>query len=339
VADDQSAVGSGSAGPPAATAAGLIVIDKPEGPTSHDVVARVRRILGEKRVGHAGTLDPLASGVVVVLVGQATRLSSYLTSDDKRYRARVRLGFATTTCDRQGDPLAPPAPVPADVEPRLRAALDARLGTHPQTPPAYSAKKIEGERAHRLARRGEAVAPAPALVTLRAWTLVALDGDVATIDLHTSAGFYVRSLAHDVGAALGCGGHLAALRRTGSGRFTIAEAVPLPAPDAPAATLTAALQPLDALLPDWPAVVVTAAGAARVGHGALIGPDACTVWPAFAGPAVAQSGFGAASPHATGRGDAPLHRQPTVRLVDEAGRLLALAVWRDGLLHPSVVLG
>ena len=111
--------------------------------------------------------------------------------------------------------------MPADLEARLRAALDARLGTQPQTPPAYSAKKIDGERAHRLARRGEAVAPAPALVTLKAWTLVALEGDTATIDLHTSAGFYVRSLAHDVGAALGCGGHLAALRRTGSGVFTL----------------------------------------------------------------------------------------------------------------------
>ncbi len=317
--------------PPAADLAGLIVVDKPEGPTSHDVVGRVRRVLGEKRVGHAGTLDPLASGVVVIVVGRATRLSPYLTSDDKRYRATVRLGFATTTYDRQGDPLAPPGPVPADVEARLRDALDARLGTQPQTPPAYSAKKIDGERAHRLARRGEAVAPAPALVTLKAWTLVALEGDTATIDLHTSAGFYVRSLAHDVGAALGCGGHLAALRRTGSGRFLIDDAVALPAPDAPATALTDALQPMDALLPDWPAAVVTAAGAKRVSHGVLIGPDACTAWP----------GFGAASPEtsaAPGRGDQPLHRPPTVRLVDEAGRLLALAVWRDGLLHPSVVL-
>jgi tRNA pseudouridine55 synthase len=176
-----------AAGPPVADLSGLIVVDKPEGPTSHDVVGRVRRVLGEKRVGHAGTLDPLASGVVVALVGRATRLSTYLTSDEKRYRATVRLGFATTTYDRQGDPLAPPAPLPADVEARLRDALDARLGTQPQTPPAYSAKKIDGQRAHRLARRGDAVTPAPALVTLKTWTLVALDGDVATIDLRTTS--------------------------------------------------------------------------------------------------------------------------------------------------------
>ena len=236
--------------------------------------------------------------------------------------------------DRElGDPLAPPAPVPGDLERRVREALDARLGTHPQTPPAYSAKKIDGERAHRLARRGEAVAPAPALVTLKAWTLVALDGEVATIDLHTSAGFYVRSLAHDVGAALGCGGHLAALRRTGSGVFTIEGAVPLPPPDADATSLLAALRPFDTLLPDWPAAVVTAAGAERVRHGSLIGPDACTRWPDAASASVASAAA------ADGRGDQPLQRPPTVRLVDEAGRLLALAVWRDGVLHPSVVLG
>jgi tRNA pseudouridine55 synthase len=322
---------------PGGDLAGLLVIDKPEGPTSHDVVGRVRRVLHEKRVGHAGTLDPLASGVVVVVVGRATRLSTYLTSDDKRYRATIRFGVATTTYDRQGDPLGPPVPVPDDLEARLGAALEGRLGTQPQTPPAFSAKKIDGERAHRLARRGEAVTPAPALVTLKAWTLVALDGDTATIDLQTSAGFYVRSLAHDVGAAIGCGGHLAALRRTGSGRFLIADAVPLPDADAPASSLLVALRPLDALLPDWPGAVVTAAGAERVRHGALIGPNACTAWPPFA--AVNQPGFGAASPGATGRGDSPLHQPPTVRLLDEAGRLLALATWRDGRLHPSVVLG
>jgi tRNA pseudouridine55 synthase len=317
---------------PAGDLAGLLVIDKPEGPTSHDVVGRVRRVLGEKRVGHAGTLDPLASGVVVVVVGRATRLSTYLTSDDKRYRATVRLGVATTTYDRQGDPLGPLAPVPTDVEARLRAALDARLGTQPQTPPAYSAKKIDGERAHRLARRGEAVTPAPALVTLKSWTLVALDGDTATIDLHTSAGFYVRSLAHDVGVAIGCGGHLAALRRTGSGRFLIDEAVPLPEADAPASALLAAMRPMDALLPEWPSAVVTASGAERVRHGVLIGPDVCTVWPEPALP-------GAPSRTPTqGRGDSPLHQPPTIRLLDEAGRLLALATWRDGFLHPSVVL-
>jgi tRNA pseudouridine55 synthase len=307
--------------PRLATADGVLVIDKPDGPTSHDVVARVRRVLHERRVGHAGTLDPLASGVVVVLVGRATRLSPYLTADAKRYRAGIRFGFATTTCDRQGEPLGPPSAVPADLEARLRAALDARLGTHPQTPPAYSAKKIAGERAHRLARRGEAVAPAAVPVRLDAWTLVALDGDTAVVDLETSAGFYVRSLAHDVGADVGCGAHLAALRRTASGAFTLAGAVPLPPADGAAEPLLADLQPLATLLADWPVAVVTAAGAARVGHGALVGPDVCTDWPAQP-PAPQDDGPATAS----------------VRLVDGSGELLALATWRGGLLHPSVVL-
>jgi tRNA pseudouridine55 synthase len=315
--------------------AGLLIVDKPEGPTSHDVVGRVRRVLREKRVGHAGTLDPLASGVVVVLVGPATRLSPYLTSDEKRYRATVRLGFATTTYDREGEPVGAPSPVPADLEARLREALEARLGTHLQTPPAYSAKKIDGERAHRLARRGEAVAPAAVPVTLKGWTLVSIGGDLATVDLHTSAGFYVRSLAHDVGAAIGCGAHLAALRRTASGGFRIEDAVALPPADAEAAALAGSLQPLDALLPDWPSAVVTAAGAARVGHGAFIGPDACATWPAFARPDVTAPGFGAASPPFPGA-DAP--QGASVRILDAQGRLLALAAWRGGLLHPSVVL-
>ena len=226
--------------------------------------------------------------------------------------------------------------MPADLEARLREALDARLGTQPQTPPAYSAKKIDGERAHRLARRGEAVAPAPALVTLKAWTLVPIDGDTATIDLRTSAGFYVRSLAHDVGAALGCGGHLAASAAHRQRRLHDRRRGAAAAADADAASLLAALQPFDTLLPEWPAAVVTAAGAERVRHGALIGPDACTVWP-DAGRRTSRSAAVADGPKANG-GDQPLQRPPTVRLVDEAGRLLALAVWRDRLLHPSVVL-
>jgi len=300
---------------------GVLVIDKPEGPTSHDVVGRVRRVLRERRVGHAGTLDPLATGVVVVLVGAATRLSAYLTGDDKRYRAAIRLGSATATYDREGEPLPHPdqgaRPLPADVPGAVAAAIAALAGTRPQTPPPYSAKKIEGERAHRLARRGEAVAPPPAIVTLRSWRFVAHDGDTVTVDLETSAGFYVRSLAHDVGAAIGCGAHLASLRRTGSGPFSIADAVPLPPADAPESALRDHLRPLDALLPDWPAAVLAARGVERVGHGALLGPDDCTIFPAA--PADPPPG-------------------PSIRLLDGAGRLLALAAFRAGRLHPSVVL-
>jgi tRNA pseudouridine55 synthase len=310
---------------------GVLVIDKPDGPTSHDVVGRVRRVLREKRVGHAGTLDPLASGVVVVMVGRATRLASYLTSDDKRYRATIRFGWATVTYDREGEPLAAPSALPADLESRLRAALEARTGTHPQVPPAYSAKKIAGESAHRLARRGDAVSLAPVPVTLHGWSLIGIENGVATVDLHTSAGFYVRSLAHDVGADIGCGAHLAALRRTGSGAFVLADAIPLPPADASASDLLPAVRPLEGLLSDWPAAVLIEAGAARVRHGAMVGPDVCTVWPAYAGLA---PGFGAASPPDA----AAAGPKPSVRLVDAEGRLLALAAWRGGVLHPSVVL-
>lgn len=167
--------------------------------------------------------------------------------------------------------------------------------------------------------------PAPAVVTLRAWRFVSHEADTVTINLETSAGFYVRSLAHDLGAALSCGAHLAALRRTGSGAFTIDEAVPLPSADAPASALRPHLRPLDGLLPDWPAAVVTARGADCVAHGALVGPDDCADWP----------GFDAASPASAATGPAA---SPTVRLVDAAGRLLALGAWKDGRLHPSVVL-
>jgi tRNA pseudouridine55 synthase len=330
----------GSSAPrPAPIADGVLVIDKPEGPTSHDVVARVRRVLHERRVGHAGTLDPLATGVIVVLVGRATRLSPYLTADVKRYRAMIRFGFATDTYDRQGEPLGEPAALPADLEARLRTALDARLGTQLQTPPAYSAKKIDGERAHKLARRGAAIAPAAVPVRLDAWTLVAIEGDTAVVDLETSAGFYVRSLAHDTGADVGCGAHLTALRRTASGAFTLDAAVALPPTDAPAEALMAALQPLGAQLPTWPAAVVTAAGAARVGHGALVGPDVCTVWPAFAGPGREEAGFGGQTREREEAGFGTASPPtPTVRILDDGGDLLALAAWRGGFLHPSVVL-
>jgi tRNA pseudouridine55 synthase len=263
----------------------------------------------------------------VVVVGCATRLSAYLTSDDKRYRATIRLGVATDTYDRQGEPIGAPRPLPADVPGAVTAAIDALAGTRPQTPPPYSAKKIGGERAHRLARRGEAVTPPAAVVSLRSWRLIAHDGDTVTVDLETSAGFYVRSLAHDVGAAIGCGAHLAALRRTASGAFSIEDAVPLPPADAPDTALRDHLRPVDALLPDWPAAVLTARGVERVGHGALVGPAECTVFPA----GVAASPAGAASAAA-----APV--TPTVRLLDDRGRLLALAAVKAGGLHPSVVL-
>jgi tRNA pseudouridine55 synthase len=298
----------------------LLVIDKPEGPTSHDVVARLRRVLGERRIGHTGTLDPLATGVLALLLGRATRLARFLSSDEKAYRATVRLGQATTTYDREGEPAGPAVRVDHVDPARLETALDAFRGTFLQTPPLYSAKKIGGESAHRLARRGQSAELAAAPVAVQALTVVGIEGPDVTLDLRCSAGFYVRSLAHDLGAALGCGAHLLALRRTAAGPLGLDGALPLAAAEADAGLARSHVRPLSALLPDWPFVRVSSEGAARVRAGALLRASDCKVWTEAAGP-----------------GDGS--DLPTVRILDDEGGLLALGAWTaPASLHPRVVL-
>lgn len=293
---------------------GLLVIDKPEGPTSHDVVARVRRLLRVPGVGHTGTLDPMATGVLPLVLGKATRLARFLTSDAKRYQAEVRLGWATDTYDRQGEAAGEAVAVTftrADVE----AALDAFRGGIVQTPPPYSAKKIGGVSAHRLARRGEAVTPAAVPVTVHHLELLDFAGDRLTLDVHCSAGFYVRSLAHDLGAALGCGAHLIALRRTSSGDWTLAHAIPLADCERDADEMRARLVPLRGLLTTWPAVTVNADGQRRVRHGQVLRPED------LVSPA------------------AGAEETEGIRVLTEAGELIAIGQRRpDGLLHPGLVL-
>jgi tRNA pseudouridine55 synthase len=298
---------------------GLLVIDKPEGPTSHDVVARMRRVLRERRIGHTGTLDPLATGVLALLVGRATRLAQFLSSDEKQYRARIRLGRATTTWDREGDPVGEPVDATSIDAARIEAALAAFRGSFLQTPPGYSAKKIGGERAHRLARRGEAMELTPAPVTVHALEVVAIEGVDVTVDVRASAGFYVRSLAHDLGMALGCGAHLQALRRTAAGPLGLDGALPLAEAEADPDAARAHVRPLSALLPEWPAVRVTAEGVARVRSGAVLRPGDCAEW--------SEPGSGTG-----GAGDV------SVRILDAAGGLLALGAWAGPVLHPRVVL-
>lgn len=298
---------------------GLLIIDKPEGPTSHDVVARVRRLFTLSRVGHTGTLDPLASGVLPLVLGRATRLARFLTQDRKRYEALVSLGQATDTYDRQGSPVGPATTVSvtrADIE----RALARFRGTIAQTPPAYSAKKIGGEAAHRLARRGEAVTPAAVQVHVARLDLLAIDAAAATVtlDVECSAGFYVRSLAHDLGVVLGCGAHLAALRRTASGEWTLDRAVPLDVCERDPASALARIVPMSGLLTWMAAARLTEAGVSRVRHGQPVRP-ADLVSPADAGDA----GF--------------------VRLLGPDGALLALASpmadgAAAGFLHPALVL-
>jgi tRNA pseudouridine55 synthase len=211
------------------------VIDKPAGPTSHDVVARLRRVLGTRRVGHGGTLDPLATGVLVVLVGEATKLSQALTTQEKEYVAKVCFGVGTDTLDADGKIVArrelPEGGLP-------RAALEAVLAQERartlQLPPAVSALKVDGRRAYDLARSGQEVNLAPRSVAVAALELRAFDGREATLQLTVSKGYYVRALARDLGQHLGFPAHLSALRRVRSGGFGLDLALPLPTDAAPA---------------------------------------------------------------------------------------------------------
>ncbi|MBL8093382.1 MAG: tRNA pseudouridine(55) synthase TruB [Anaerolineales bacterium] len=240
---------------------GLILIDKPLGPTSHDVVARARRALREKRIGHVGTLDPLATGLLGLLIGAATRLSEYLIEKDKRYRAQVRFGRATTTYDAEGEVTRETGRAPE------RAALEQVLadfrGPLLQRPPAYSAIKRDGQRAYALARRGEEVVLEPRPVTIHALTLVEWNPPEAVLDVHCSSGTYIRSLAHDLGQALDVGAYLSGLRRTAVGPWTIEQACPLTDLEAG----TASILPMEAALPDWPVVALDADSARRIWHG------------------------------------------------------------------------
>jgi tRNA pseudouridine55 synthase len=296
---------------------GVLVIDKPAGPTSHDVVARARRALGEKRIGHTGTLDPLATGVLPLVIGRATRLASLLSPSEKEYEASIRLGTSTDTYDAEavagrGEGVDAPAIGRA----QLDDALDAFRGSFEQMPPPYSAKKVGGVPAYRLARKQKPTGLSAAPVTVHALTLVGLEDGLITVRLVTSAGFYVRSLAHDLGTRLGCGAYLQALRRTRAGRFGLDQAVALDDLDRNPGVAAARLIPLGALVPELPAVGVNDRGVTRVSHGNSLSPEHL-VKP--------ESGLLAAGSR--------------VRVLDAAERLLAIAeAGSDGLLRPSIVL-
>jgi tRNA pseudouridine55 synthase len=213
---------------------GLIVLDKPAGMTSHDVVSRVRRLARTRRVGHGGTLDPMATGVLIIGVGRATRLLTYVIGSDKRYDATIRLGQSTLTDDAEGEVVAtasPPA-VTALTGKAIEAALAAQTGSIMQTPSAVSAIKIDGKRAYKRVRSGEAVEIAARPVTISSLDILDVRryGDVIDVDVSVacSSGTYIRAIARDLGVALGVGGHLTALRRTAVGAFDLATAVTLP---------------------------------------------------------------------------------------------------------------
>ncbi|RKH10690.1 tRNA pseudouridine(55) synthase TruB [Corallococcus sp. CA053C] len=246
---------------------GVLVIDKPLGPTSFDVVRQVRTLLKVKKAGHTGTLDPMATGVLPVCLGEATKVAGYITEGDKAYDAVVRLGIETDTQDAQGKPTAE-APVPPLTAQLLESALAPFRGTFEQVPPMYSAVKIAGKRLYELARAGEEVERASRTVTVHELVLRDFSADRLTLSVRCSKGFYVRTLAFDLGRALGCGAHLEALRRTASGPFTLARALPLGDLASLSRDVVAGrLVSLGEALTELPSVRVNAEDARRVSHG------------------------------------------------------------------------
>jgi len=199
---------------------GLLVLDKPAGMTSHDVVAIVRRATGEKSVGHLGTLDPMATGVLPLLLGKYTRLAQFFSQAEKYYTGTIRFGFATDTFDAEGEPAAAAQPLTKSLD-ELRELTRRFHGELDQLPPIFSAKKIHGVPAHKLARAGKDVPIKPARITIHSFELTALDGDIGVFNMHVSSGGYVRSVAHELGQLAGCGAHLATLHRTQAGNFTL----------------------------------------------------------------------------------------------------------------------
>jgi tRNA pseudouridine55 synthase len=203
---------------------GLLILDKPTGLTSHDVVAIVRRATGEKSIGHLGTLDPLATGVLPLLLGKYTRLAQFFSQAEKTYTGTIRFGFATDTYDSEGTPVAEPRPLEHSFD-ELRVLAGRFHGEMEQLPPIYSAKKINGVPAHKLARAGAEVPVKPARVNIEEFELLSLEGEEASFRMQISAGGYVRSVAHELGQLACCGAHLSSLRRTQAGPFTLAQAI------------------------------------------------------------------------------------------------------------------
>ncbi len=247
---------------------GVLVIDKPEGWTSHDVVAKVRNITRTRKVGHTGTLDPFATGVLPLTLGRATRLTSYFLSSDKTYRGTIRFGFATTTFDRDGEPMGEDTHPLVEAS-RLEEIFTGYVGTVRQTQPPYSARKIQGKPMYRYARKGVLIEGETKEVTIKSLTLLGVEGSEAEFELCCTAGTYARSLAHDAGRDYGSGAHLLRLRRTRSGEFPIETASPLGEGDTFHTRIFFAdrVIPMRDLLSELPAIRLSSADCERIGHG------------------------------------------------------------------------
>jgi tRNA pseudouridine55 synthase len=248
---------------------GLLVLDKPAGMTSHDVVEVVRRATGERSIGHLGTLDPMATGVLPLLLGKYTRLAQFFGRAEKSYEGTIRFGFATDTFDAEGEAIGEAKPLVIGLA-ELRALAARFRGEMEQMPPIFSAKKIGGVPAHKLARAGKAVEVKPARIHIQRFELLSLEGELAQFEMEVSAGGYVRSVAHEVGQLAGCGAHLVELRRTRAGAFTLAQAIGLEelkrlAGDAGA--IERRLPHPRTLLPEMPSVTVDELTAGRLRNG------------------------------------------------------------------------
>ena len=253
---------------------GLLVLDKPSGITSHDVVAIVRRATGEKSIGHLGTLDPMATGVLPLLLGRYTRLAQFFGQADKHYTGHIRFGFATDSFDADGVPASEPLPLNHTLE-QLQTLSRKFHGELDQLPPVFSAKKINGVAAHKLARAGAEVAVKPARITIHNFELTSLEGDIASFVMSVSAGGYVRSVAHELGQLANCGAHLSSLRRTRAGAFVLDHAITIDQlKSATFAEIEALLPHPRTLLPEMPSVTVDDQMAGRLRNGMQVNlPD------------------------------------------------------------------
>jgi tRNA pseudouridine55 synthase len=295
---------------------GALVIDKPPGKTSHDVVDAVRRLAGFRQVGHLGTLDPLATGVLVLLLGRATRLAQFYAGRRKRYAAAMRFGFATDTYDADGEPQGP------DIAPALDPAVLARLaagrvGRFLQMPPPFSAKKIHGRPAHELARKKKPVELKPVDVEVYEFRITEIAGPVARCVIECSAGTYIRSLAHEMGVRIGCGAHLAEIVRTAVGEFTLDQAIPLAelAEAAQAGKFAACVIPLERLLPNFPRINVLPVVERRVRHGTRFNILVSQI----------QAGRLSPAQGATSQLDSGEPRPPRLRVFNQQDKLIAIA--------------
>ncbi len=289
----------------------VLIVDKPSGLTSHDVVARVRRIFQQRAVGHLGTLDPLATGVLPLVLGTMTRLAQFYLKSEKSYEGVIRFGFATDTYDAEGEPVGEPTEPELTLE-QVRSLASRFRGVIEQTPPPFSAKKIQGVPAYKLARKKKEVSLEPVKVEIKEFELIELDG--ARVHFHASvaSGTYVRSIAHELGQMAGCGAHLEALRRTAMAEFTQLGAHKLEELDGLVRTTEAGMEELfihpRKLLPELPSVTATDEMAARVRHGRAVNlPD--------------------------------LSRSPQVKVFQGQRDLIAIATRVAGtLFHPRIVL-